>query len=162
MFLKAPAHPLRSCILLAFLLLVIAAIVPVCIAAGVSGDLEIPASDPAAPAECGTERGGGPAVDASGYCTQPGAINVKVTINPSVALPTTTVTYNSENPPKGVAPPKTTTPGSDHPAQYNACHRANKDNDGGSGYDAHHAAPHAVPDNCPAGIRGNGHVHPMP
>ena len=110
MFLKAPAHPLRSCILLAFLLLVIAAIVPVCIAAGVSGDLEIPASDPAAPAECGTERGGGSAVDASGYCTQPGAINVKVTINPSVALPTTTVTYNSENPPKGVAPPKTTTP----------------------------------------------------
>ena len=27
-----------------------------------------------------------------------------------VTLPTTTVTYNSENPPKGVAPPKTTTP----------------------------------------------------
>lgn len=97
---------LRSRILLATLLLVTAAIAPLCIAAGEPGELEIPVMDPASsPVTCGTDGGsGGPGTDSSGYCTTPGAIGIKVTINPSSAVPLPTTT----RPAVGINIPTTT------------------------------------------------------
>jgi hypothetical protein len=110
LILNACSRPFRSCILLATVLfLMTASIVPVCIAAGESGDLEIPAADPAfSPASCGTDGGSsGTGTDTAGYCTRPGANIVKV--NPSGTVPVKIVTPNPKGEEKGVVVPTTTT-----------------------------------------------------
>jgi len=103
---RSPSFFLRSCIILATVLLVTAAIAPLCTAADLNTNPSGFPADPVSPATiCGGDSGDDrPGTDSSGYCTTPGAIGIKVTINPAstVPLPTTT------SPARGINIPTTT------------------------------------------------------